>query len=44
MTTTYEFQHVEGGVPIKMWTRGVPVEDEARDQVSRAAKIEEQIK
>src|SRR6187549_3838730 len=32
MTTTFEYQHVEGGVPIKMWTRGVPVEDGARDQ------------
>ena len=39
MTTTYDFQHVEGGVPIKMWTRGVPVEDEARDQLMRAAKM-----
>jgi len=37
--TTYEFAHVAGGVPIKMWTRGVPVEDEARQQLSRAAKM-----
>jgi tRNA-splicing ligase RtcB (3'-phosphate/5'-hydroxy nucleic acid ligase) len=37
--TTFEFQHVEGGVPIKMWTRGVPVDDKARDQLSRAAKM-----
>ncbi len=37
--TTFEFQHVPGGVPIKMWTRGVPVEDEAREQLSRAAKM-----
>lgn len=37
--TLYDFQHVEGGVPIKMWTRGVPVEDEARAQLSRAAKM-----
>jgi len=37
--TTYDYQHVDGGVPIKMWTRGVPVEDEARDQLSRAAKM-----
>ena len=35
----FEFQHVEGGVPIKMWTRGVPVDDKARDQLSRAAKM-----
>jgi tRNA-splicing ligase RtcB len=38
-TTTYQWQHVEGGVPIKMWTRGVPVDDKARDQLSRAAKM-----
>ena len=37
--TTYEFAHIAGGVPIKMWTRGVPVEDEAREQLSRAAKM-----
>ena len=37
--TTFEFQAVEGGVPIKMWTRGVPVDDKARDQLSRAAKM-----
>ncbi|WHU02127.1 RtcB family protein [Sphingomonas sp. NIBR02145] len=37
--TLYDFQHVEGGVPIKMWTRGVPVEDGARDQLARAAKM-----
>lgn len=39
MSTTYEFQHVEGGVPIKSWTRGVPVEDKARDQLTRAAQM-----
>ena len=37
--TTYDYQHVEGGVPIKMWTRGVPVDDKARDQLSRAAQM-----
>ena len=37
--TTFEYQHVEGGVPIKMWTRGVPVDAKARDQLSRAAKM-----
>jgi tRNA-splicing ligase RtcB len=37
--TTYEFAHVAGGVPIKMWTRGVPVDDKARDQLARAAKM-----
>ena len=37
--TTYEYSHVEGGVPIKMWTRGVPVDDKAREQLTRAAKM-----
>lgn len=37
--TTYEFHHVDGGVPIKMWTRGVPVEDQAREQLRRAARM-----
>jgi tRNA-splicing ligase RtcB len=37
--TTFEFQAVEGGVPIKMWTRGVPVDDKARDQLARAAQM-----
>jgi tRNA-splicing ligase RtcB (3'-phosphate/5'-hydroxy nucleic acid ligase) len=37
--TTYDMMAREGGVPVKMWTRGVPVEDEARDQLSRAAQM-----
>lgn len=37
--TTFEFQDVEGGVPIKMWTRGVPVDDKARAQLARAAQM-----
>lgn len=37
--TSFEFQKVPGGVPIKMWTRGVPVEDEARAQLTRAAQM-----
>jgi tRNA-splicing ligase RtcB len=37
--TSYDYQHVEGGVPIKMWTRGVPVDDKARAQLSRAAQM-----
>lgn len=37
--TLYDYQHVEGGVPIKMWTRGVPVEDGARAQLARAAQM-----
>ncbi|NKI98826.1 RtcB family protein [Novosphingobium sp. SG707] len=39
MTETYEFQNVEGGVPVKMWTRGVPVDDKAREQLTRAARM-----
>lgn len=35
----FDYQHVEGGVPIKMWTRGVPVEDGARAQLMRAAQM-----
>ncbi|HEY6965742.1 MAG TPA: RtcB family protein [Erythrobacter sp.] len=37
--TTYEFHQDEGAAPIKMWTRGVPVEDEARKQLARAAQM-----
>ena len=33
----FDVQHVAGGVPIKMWTRGVPVDDKAREQLTRAA-------
>ncbi|WP_293999900.1 RtcB family protein, partial [Sphaerotilus sp.] len=29
----------EGGVPIKMWTRGVPVEPEALQQLTNAARL-----
>lgn len=35
----YDVQRVDAGVPIKMWTRGVPVDDKARDQLSRAARM-----
>ena len=37
--TTYEYQEVEGGSPVKMWTRGVPVDDKARDQLTKAARM-----
>src|SRR5262252_9657522 len=37
--TTYETMHVEGGRHIKMWTRGVPVEDDARAQLANTAKM-----
>ncbi len=35
----YDTQETESGVPIKMWTRGVPLEDEARQQLVNAAKL-----
>ena len=35
----YNIEAVAGGVPIKMWTQGVPVEDEARQQLANAAKL-----
>jgi tRNA-splicing ligase RtcB (3'-phosphate/5'-hydroxy nucleic acid ligase) len=37
--TTYDVMTTQGGAPVKMWTRGVPVEDEARDQLTRAAQM-----
>jgi tRNA-splicing ligase RtcB len=37
--TKYEYVDVEGGHPIKMWTRGVPVDDGARAQLSKAAQM-----
>ncbi|MEO8374947.1 MAG: RtcB family protein, partial [Sphingomonas bacterium] len=37
--TNFDYQHVPGGVPIKMWTRGVPVDDKARAQLARAAQM-----
>ena len=32
-------EDVPGGVPIRMWTRGVPVEDAARRQLTHAARL-----
>ncbi|KQN40909.1 Fis family transcriptional regulator [Sphingomonas sp. Leaf407] len=37
--TNYDYTEVPGGVPIKAWTRGVPVDDKARDQLARAARM-----
>ena len=37
--TRFEYSHVDGGVPIKSWTRGVPVDDKAREQLARAARM-----
>jgi len=39
METNYIEEEVAGGVPVKMWTRGVPVEDEARRQLANAARL-----
>jgi tRNA-splicing ligase RtcB len=35
----YNLETVSGGVPIKMWTQGVPVEDDAKRQLANAAKL-----
>ncbi len=35
----YETIHEDGGAPIKMWTRGVPVEDSAREQLVQTAAL-----
>jgi len=35
----YEQMEVEGGVPVKSWTRGVPFEDEARQQLRNVASL-----
>jgi tRNA-splicing ligase RtcB len=39
MEQNYNIEDVVGGVSIKMWTRGVPVEDEARKQLANAARL-----
>jgi len=39
MKPSYEQQEVVGGVPLKLWTRGVPVEPEAMAQLSNAARL-----
>src|SRR6185369_6061829 len=39
METHYIEEQTSGGVPLKMWTRGVPVEDEARRQLTNAARL-----
>ena len=39
MEQNYNTEQPEGGVPIKMWTRGVPVEDEAKKQLANAARL-----
>jgi tRNA-splicing ligase RtcB len=39
MSATYELRDSNGGVPIKTWTRGVPVESEAIEQLSNIARL-----
>ena len=38
-TSNYDVIHEAGAVPIKLWTRGVPLEDEARRQLQNIAKL-----
>src|SRR5688500_19283462 len=38
-TESYETLHVEGGRPVKMWTRGVPVEPQVKEQLSNTARL-----
>jgi tRNA-splicing ligase RtcB (3'-phosphate/5'-hydroxy nucleic acid ligase) len=35
----FDVMNVVGGRPVKMWTRGVPVEDKAREQLAAAARM-----
>jgi tRNA-splicing ligase RtcB (3'-phosphate/5'-hydroxy nucleic acid ligase) len=35
----YNIEDVPGGVPVKMWTKGVPVEAEAMDQLANTARL-----
>src|SRR5688572_10003322 len=37
--TAYELRTPEGGVPIKSWTRGVPIKSEAIAQLSNIARL-----
>ncbi|UZG44500.1 RtcB family protein [Caldimonas thermodepolymerans] len=39
MTPSFQTLEVPGGVPVKMWTRGVPVEDEAKRQLANVARL-----
>ena len=39
MNSAYEIMQDHGGVPIRMWTQGVPVEPEAREQLRRLSRV-----
>src|SRR5215468_12621224 len=36
---SYDLFETEGGVPIKAWTRGVTIEDAARQQLENVARL-----
>lgn len=36
---TYQLQEVQNGKPVKLWTEGVPVEDDARAQLMKTARM-----
>jgi tRNA-splicing ligase RtcB len=38
-TSNYDVIHETGAAPIKLWTRGVPLEDEARRQLQNIARL-----
>lgn len=38
-TNNYDVIHQPGAAPIKLWTRGVPLEDAAREQLQNIAKL-----
>ena len=38
-TNTYETMNVEGGSHVKMWVRGVPIEEEAKKQLANTARM-----
>src|SRR5688572_8625135 len=38
-TEQYETMNVEGGRHVKMWTRGVPVESKAKEQLANTARM-----
>ncbi len=39
MDKNYNEEQFPNGVPIKMWTKGVPVEDEAKTQLANASRL-----
>ena len=38
-TASYETMHVEGGRHVKLWTRGVPVDAKAKEQLANTARM-----